>query len=74
MIQMAMSPKFPKFCCQGRLEEVVRCELRRASLDSRTLSMQSRIGLFEAEKNIRQTVSVIYLQFGEHLPPCSREI
>jgi hypothetical protein len=53
MIQMAISLKFPKFCCQDHLEEVVRCEFRHAGLDDRVVSLQSRIGLFEADRNVR---------------------
>jgi hypothetical protein len=71
---MAISPKLPKVCCQDRLEEVVRCEFRRAGLDGRVISLQSRIGLFEADRNVWQTVTVICLQFGEHPLPGSREI
>jgi hypothetical protein len=74
MIQMAISPKLPKVCCQDRREEVVRCEFRRAGLDGRVISLQSRIGLFKADKNVRQTVSVIYLQFGGHSLSRFREI
>jgi hypothetical protein len=73
MIQMAISPKLPKFCYQDRLEEVVRCEFRRADLDGRVVSLQSRIGLFETERNVQQTVPVICLQFGEHPLFSSRE-
>jgi hypothetical protein len=74
MIQMAISPKMPKFCCQDHLEEIFRCEFRRAGLDGRALSLQSRIGLFEADRNVRQTVPVICLQFGEDPVARSREI
>jgi hypothetical protein len=71
---MAISPKLPKNCCQDRLEEVFRCEFRRAGLDGRAVSLQSRIGLFEADRNVRQTLPVICLQFGEHTLHRSREI
>jgi hypothetical protein len=74
MIQMAISPKLLKVCCQDRLEEVVRCEFRRAGLDGRVISLQSRIGLFKADRNVRQAVPVICLQFGEHPLSCFREI
>jgi hypothetical protein len=74
MIQMAISPKMPKICCQDRLEEVFRREFRRASLDGRAVSLQSRIGLLEADRNVRQTLPVIYLQFSEHTLPRSGEI
>jgi hypothetical protein len=74
MIQMAISPKLPKFCCQDRLKEIVHCEFRRSGFDRRAVSLQSRIRLFEAEKNVWQTMPVICLQFGEHPLPCSREI
>jgi hypothetical protein len=70
MTQMAISPKLPKVCFRDRLEEVIGCEFRRAGLDGRVISLQSRIGLFKADRNIRQTVPVICLQFGEH--PLSR--
>jgi hypothetical protein len=70
MIQMAISLKLPKVCSQDLLEEVVRCEFRRAGLDGRVISLQSRIELFKADRNIRHTVPVICLQFGEH--PLSR--
>jgi hypothetical protein len=70
MIQMAISPKLPEFCCQDRLEEIFYCEFRRAGLDGRAVSLQSRIGLFEADRNVRQTVPGIRLQFGED--PLSR--
>jgi hypothetical protein len=74
MIQMAISPKIPKFCCQDRLEEVVRRQFRHASLDGRAVSLQSRIELFEADRNVRETASVICLQFGEYPLSRSREI
>jgi hypothetical protein len=74
MIQMAISAKLPKFCCQDRREEVVRCEFRRADLDGHAVSLQSRIGLFKADRNVRQIVPVICLQFGEHLLSRFREI
>jgi hypothetical protein len=71
---MAISPKLPKVCCQDRLEEVVRREFRRAGLDGRVISLQSRIGLFKADRNVRKTVFVICLQFGEHSFSHFREI
>jgi hypothetical protein len=71
---MTISPKMPKICCQDRREEVIRCEFRRAGLDGRVVSLQSRIGLFEADRNVRQTLSVICLQFGEYPLPRYREI
>jgi hypothetical protein len=74
MIQMGISPKLPKFGCQNRREEVVRCEFRHTGLDGRAVSLQSRIGLFEADGNVWQTIPVICLQFGEHPLPRSREI
>jgi hypothetical protein len=74
MIQMAISLKLPKFCCQDRLEEIVRCEFRGAGLDIRVISLQSRIVLFKADRNVRKTVPAICLQFGEHPLPHSREI
>jgi hypothetical protein len=74
MIQMTISSKLPKFCYQDRLEEVVRCEFRCAAIDGRVVSLQSIIGLFEAHRNVRQTVPGICLQFGEHPLPRSREI
>jgi hypothetical protein len=74
MIQMAISPNLPKICFQDRLEEVFRCEFRRAGLDGRAVSLQSRIELFEADRNVRQTLPVICLQFGEHTLSRSREI
>jgi hypothetical protein len=74
MIQMAISPKLPKIRCQDRLEEVFRCDFRRAGLDGRAISLQSRIGLFEVDRNVRQTFPVIYLQFGEDPLSHSREI
>jgi hypothetical protein len=74
MIQMAISPKFPKFCYQDRREEVIRCEFDRVGLDGRAISLQSRIGLFEAHRNVRQTVPVIGRQFGKGRRSQSREI
>jgi hypothetical protein len=71
---MAISPKFPKVCCEDRLEEVVGCEFRRAVLDGRVISLQSRIGLFEAHRNVRKTMSGIFLQFREDPLSRSREI
>jgi hypothetical protein len=74
MIQMAISLKLPNFCYQDRLEEIVRSEFCNADLDGRAISLQSRIGQFEVDKNVRQTVPVICLQFGEHPLHPSREI
>jgi hypothetical protein len=74
MIQMAISPQLPQICYQDRAEEVLRREFRRAGLDGRAVSLQSRIGLFQAERNVRQIVLVICLQFGEHPLSDSREI
>jgi hypothetical protein len=74
MIQMAISPKLPKVCRQDRLEEVVRCEFRRPGLDGRAVSLQSRIGLFKADRNVLQIVPVICLHFGEHSLSYFREI
>jgi hypothetical protein len=71
---MAISPKLPKVCCQDRLEEVIRCEFRRAGVEGRVISLQSRIGLFKADRNVRQTFPVICLQFGEHQLSRFREI
>jgi hypothetical protein len=70
---MAISPKLPTFRCQDCLEEVVRCKFRRAGLDSRAVSLQFRIGLSKADRNVPQTVSVICLQFGKHALPHSSE-
>jgi hypothetical protein len=74
MIQMAISPKLPKFCCQDRREEVVGREFRHAGIDGRAVSLQARIGLFEADRNLQRTVPVICRQFGEYPLPRSREI
>jgi hypothetical protein len=74
MIQMVVSPKLAKICRQDRREEVFRCEFRCAGLDGCAVSLQSRIGLFEADRNVRQILPVICLQFGEHTLPRSREI
>jgi hypothetical protein len=71
---MSISLKLPKICCQDCLKEAVRCEFRRAGLDGRAVSLQSRIGLFEADRNVRQILPVICLQFGEHTLPRPREI
>jgi hypothetical protein len=74
MIQMAISLTLPNFCSQDRLEEIVGSEFCNTGLDGRAISLQSRIGLFEADRNVRQTMSVVCLQFGEHPLPASREI
>jgi hypothetical protein len=71
---MAISPKLPKLCHQDHREEVFRCEFGPADLDGRAISLQSRIGLFKADRNVRQTVPVICLQFGEHALSSFREI
>jgi hypothetical protein len=51
---MAISLKLPKFCFQDRPEDVVRREFRRAGFDGCVVSLQSRIGLFEADSNVRK--------------------
>jgi hypothetical protein len=60
--------------CQDRLEEIFRCEFHHAGLDGRAISLQSRIGLFKADRTVRQTVPVIWLQFGWNRPSRFREI
>jgi hypothetical protein len=74
MIQMAISPKLPQIRYHDRREEVFGCEFRRAGLDGRAVSLQSRIGLFEADRNVRQTLPGICPPFSEQTLPHSREI